>query len=199
MTPTEYERAVLERFRTLFPSPRFDVRHNIKISGKKSRKRRQADVGVFEFGKSKPFLIVDAKRQRRVVDVGRAGATIALFQDVGRIPTVMIATSGFSVAAKNHLAAEGLEFLIITINEAQGLLWIPALEQEFAVDAEFREISGHFVEAIRKGNIEPFLDSELPYEEWLAVFAVGRAYFPELTDESLKALARDHIEGGLRF
>ena len=51
-----------------------------------------------------------------------------------------------------------------------------------------------------KGNIKTFLDSELPYEEW-PFFAVGRAYFFQIDNKNLKALARekDHIEGGLEF
>ena len=46
-------------------------------------------------------MIVEAKRHNRAIDAGIAGATIALVQDVGAIPTVMVSTSGFSVAAKN--------------------------------------------------------------------------------------------------
>jgi hypothetical protein len=199
VTPTEYEKAVLERFRTLFPPPRFDVKHNIKILGKKSRKRRQIDIGVFKVGESKPFLIAEAKRHRRVIDIGKAGATIALRQDVGNIPTVIVAASRFSIAAANHLAAEEIETLVITLNEAEGLRWIRALEQQFAVDRQFREISGHFVEAIRRGNLKPFLDNALPYEEWLAIIAVGQAFFPKSTCRVLKALARKHPDDGVRF
>jgi hypothetical protein len=118
---------------------------------------------------------------------------------VGNIPTVMVAASRFSIAAANHLAAEEIETLVITLREAQGLRWIPALEQEFAVDVEFREISGHFVEAIRAGNLEPFFYNALPYEEWLAIIAVGQAFFPKSTSKVLKALARKHPDDGVRF
>jgi hypothetical protein len=55
MTPTEYEMAVVERFRTIFQPPNFEVKHNIKILGKKSRKRRQIDIGVFEADNQSPF------------------------------------------------------------------------------------------------------------------------------------------------
>jgi hypothetical protein len=199
MTPTDYEKAVLERFRTLFPPPRFEVRHNIKLPGEKSRKPRQIDGGVFETGKPRPILIFDAKRQSRVVDVGKAGLTIALVQDVGGTPAVMVATSRFSAAATNHLAAEGIEILTITIEEAQGLRWIPLLEAGFLVDRGFREISGHLVEAARNGNAKPFLQTTVPYEEWLAVAALSHSKFPGSVGKVLTVLARDHLDDGVRF
>jgi hypothetical protein len=56
MTPEDYEKAVLQRFRTLCPPPRFVVKHNIRLSGHKTKTPRQVDIGVFETGKSQPFL-----------------------------------------------------------------------------------------------------------------------------------------------
>src|SRR5258707_13461705 len=115
MTPTEYEKAVLERFRTHWPPPRFIVKHDLRLPGRKTKARRQIDISVFETGRSVPLLIGEAKRYRRKVDTVRAGSTIALVQDVGGLPTVMVSTSGFSIAAENHLVAEGIEFLTITL------------------------------------------------------------------------------------
>jgi hypothetical protein len=40
-----------------------------------------------------------------------------------------IATSGFSVAAKNHLEAEEIGHLTIPLKQAQGLRWIPLVEE----------------------------------------------------------------------
>jgi len=199
MTPTEYEKAVLERFRTLFPPSRFRVKHNTRIFGKKSRKSRQIDISVFEGGKSQPFLIAEARRQKRPIDVGKAGTTIALVQDIGNIPTVMVATSGFSVAAEHHLASEGIETLIITLKEAQALRWIPFIEQKFSVDHAFREIAGNLVEALRNRETGAFLDANIPYEEWLTVFGVGLSRFSKAAVTVLEFLAREHLDSGARF
>jgi hypothetical protein len=106
MTPTEYEKAVVERFRTYWPPPRYVVKHDIRLPGKKTNARRQIDISVFEAGQSVPILIAEAKRQGRPVDAVKAGSTIALVQDVGGVPAVMVSTSGFSLAAENHLAVE---------------------------------------------------------------------------------------------
>ena len=112
MTPTDYEKAVLQQIRTDWPPPRFVVRHNIRISGKKSKARRQIDIGVFEAGHSKPFMIV---------------------------------------------------------------------------------------EALRNGDAAPFIDADIPYEEWLAVIAVGRSLFPESSARVLKSLAREHYDDAARY
>jgi hypothetical protein len=199
MTPTQYEKAVLQRFRTEWPPPRFEVKHNIKLLGKKTKVRRQIDISIFEAGDRQPFLIVEAKRYRRAIHVGIAGATIALVQDVGDIPAVMVSTSGFSVAAENHLDAENIRHLTITLRDAQGLRWIPLVEQKFDVDREFRLVSGDLVEALRNGIADPFLDTDIPYEEWLAVVACGQSLFPISTAAVLKRLAREHFDDGVRF
>lgn len=73
MTPEDYEKAVLQRFRTLCPPPRFVVKHNIRLSGHKTKTPRQVDIGVFETGKSQPFRIGEAKRHKRPIDAGIAG------------------------------------------------------------------------------------------------------------------------------
>src|ERR1700726_3777868 len=111
MTPTEYENAVVERFRTYWPTPRYTVKHNIRLPGLKTKAQRQIDISVFEAGEPLPFLIGEAKRHGRPVDAVKAGSTIPLVQDVGVFPAVMVSMSGFSLAAENNLAAEGIEFL----------------------------------------------------------------------------------------
>jgi len=199
MTPTDYERAVLERFRTYWPSPQFVIKHNIRLFGKKTKARRQIDVSVFEAGENKPFLIAEAKRHRRRIDAGRAGSTIALVQDVGEVTAIMVATSGFSVAAENHLAAEGIEYLTLTLKEAQGLRWIPFVEEKFVADRQFRELSGDLVEALRNEDIDPFLDNDLPYDEWVAVVECGLSRFPKSATKILKIVAQRHVDDGVRF
>jgi hypothetical protein len=52
MTPTEYEKAVLEFFRTHWPSPEFEIKHNIRLLGRKTKGRRQIDAGIFGAGQS---------------------------------------------------------------------------------------------------------------------------------------------------
>jgi hypothetical protein len=199
LTATEYEKAVLQRLRTIFWDPQFVVKHNVKLPGKKSRKSRQVDICVFEVGVQAPILTVHTKRHIRPLDLDKVGSTIALVQDIGGLPSVMVASSGFSGAAENHLACEEIETLVITIEEAQGLGWIPEIERRFAADRAFREVSGHLVEAIRTGDVAPFLETDVPYEEWLALIAVGQYRFPEETVTVLKALAREHFDDGMRF
>jgi hypothetical protein len=199
MTPTEYEKAVVERFRTYWPPPRYVVNHNIRLPGKKTKARRQIDISVFEAGQPVPFLIAEVKRHGRPVDAVKAGSTIALVQDVGGLPAVMVSTSGFSLAAENHMAAEGIEFLKITLTEARGLRWIPFIEEKFILDREYRELSGDLVEALRTGNAAPFQESQLPFEEWIAVLVSGQSIFPDRAASILKVLALNHFDDGVRY
>jgi hypothetical protein len=199
MTPEDYEKAVLQRFRILWPQPRFVVKHDIQIMGCKTRVIRQVDIGVFEAGKTQPFLIVEAKRHKRAISAGTAGSTIALVQDVRGLPAVMVSTSGFSRAARSHLDAEGIGHYTITLVEAQRLHWIPMIEEAFDVDQEFKEASAYLVEAFRNGGAIPFFDNEIPYEEWLAVSSVASSLFPKSTGKVLKVLAREHWDDSVRF
>jgi hypothetical protein len=175
------------------------VKHNIRLLGRKTKARRQIDISVFEAGQLVPILIAEAKRHGRRIDAVKAGSTIALVQDVGGLPAVMVSTSGFSLAAENHLAAEGIEFLKITLREARGLRWIPFIEEKFILDRAYRELSGHLVEAVRNGNAAPFLETELPFEEWMAVLVSGQSIFPDSCASILKTLARDHFDDGVRY
>jgi hypothetical protein len=199
MTPTEYEEAVLEHFRADWPPPKFVVKHNIRLLGRKSNVQRQIDVSIFEKGKRKPLLIVEVKMHRRRIDLTSAGATIALVQDVGGAPAIMVSTSGFSVAAKSHLASEGIASFIITLKDAHALRWIPLIEKKFSVDRKSKKVSGHLVEALRMGDVSPFLGSAVPYEEWRAVVACGLERFPKSTVAILKAMACIHSYDGVRF
>jgi hypothetical protein len=199
MTPKEYEQAVLERFRIEWPSPYFKVCHNVRLPGAKSKTKRQIDVAIYKTGEAMPFLLIEAKRHGRRIDIGIAGSTIAMVQDIGGISTIMVATSGFSIAAANHLTSEAIGHLTITLTEAESLRWIPALEKRFAVDREFKEVSGDLVEALRNGDLDPFLDEIVPYEEWLAVIETGISIFPETTSKILQAIASDHFKDGYRY
>jgi hypothetical protein len=201
MTPKEYENAVLERFRTLFPPPRFRATPNIYRLGVKSKRKRQIDVCVFEHGRSDPGLIIEAKRHKRRIDLVHAGSTISLVRDVGGgVPAIMVASSDFSRGALNFLTAEGIGHLTITLAEARGLNWVPVIERAFALDNQFREVSGHLVEALRFGRAEALLhETGLPYEEWLAVMNTTIGLFPKAATQVLFELARDHHEHAIRF
>jgi hypothetical protein len=93
-------------------------------------------------------------------------------------PAITVTSSDFSHGALNYLGAEGIDHLTIKLDEARGLNMIPLIERAFALDNAFREVSGHLVEALRRGNAEPFLaDTDLPYEEWLAVMKTALDLF----------------------
>ena len=173
---------------------------NVFRTGEISGIKRQIDVCVFEQPSNRPVLIVEAKRHKRTIDVGIAGGTISLVRDLGGILAIMVTSSDFSHGALNYLGAEGIDHLTIKLDEARGLNIIPLIERAFALDNAFREVSGHLVEALRRGNAEPFLaDTDLPYEEWLAVMKTALDLFPETASLILFKLAGDHYDDSIRF
>lgn len=199
MNPTSYELAVAEYLRLLYPEPEFLVRHDIRMAGKLSGGPRQIDVAVFSPPDPEPIFIAEAKKHRRRIDVGTAGMVISLVRDVGSVPSVLVATTGFSSAAQRYLAHEGIQHLAITISRAECLRWVSDLQARFRGDAEFMEVSGSLVEAIRKKDPTPFLDCDIPYEEWLAVADLGFSRFATNAAEVFSVIAREHYDDGHRF
>lgn len=199
MDPTSYERAIAEYFRLLYPEPEFAVRHNIRVPGKLSGETRQIDVGVFSPPDPRPIFIVEAKRHRRKVNIATAGTVISLVRDVGSVPSALVATAGFSSAAKKYLTHEGIEHLAITIERAECLRWVPDLRARFHGEADFMEVSGSLVEAIRNADPAPFLECNLPYEEWLAIADLGFSKFATGATTVFMSIPREHSDDGHRF
>lgn len=199
LSPRAYEQAVAERFRTIFPRPAFEVRHDIRLPGRASAVRRQVDIAIYEANGSVPILLVEVKRHKRAVDLVTSGATVALIRDIGAAPAVMVSTAGFSRAAKSQLLWEGIKHMTISPTEAKGLRWIPHIEQWFGLDRWFRETTGVLFEAMRVRNMTPFLDTDIPYEEWVATIQSGLDLFPKQAVALLRNLARSHVDDGVRF
>lgn len=199
MKPKQYEKAVAEFVRIDFPAPFYEVILDYRLPARKSQIKRQIDVAVFERGQTSPFLIVEAKRHARPINVGVAGSTVSMVQDVGSVPAIMISTNGFTRAAQNLLAADGIRHLTLSILQATALKWVPALKARFALDREFALVSAEFVEALRIANAQPFEDEVLPYEEWLAIIDTGLCVFPSQTRAILRSIARDHLNDGYRY
>jgi hypothetical protein len=181
MTPTEYERAVMEDFRMDWPSPRFIIKHDIRLIGSKSNSRRQIDISIFETGKAEPLFIIEAKMHKRPVDLIRAGSTIALVQDVGRIPAVMVSTSGFSASAAQHLTSEGIRHFTIALEDANTLSWMPIIKEKFAVKEDFSEIAPYMVKALQSGVAETDAFEHLSYDAFTALMEFGQSYWPKAT------------------
>ncbi len=173
MNPKQYEQALVEYFRIGWPPPQFEVRHNVRLRGAKSRSKRQIDLAVFGSGDPAPLLLVEAKKHRRRIDVGVAGSTIALVTDVDDVPAIMVSTGGFSPAAERYLGTAEIGHLTITLPQARALRWIPVLEEQFAIDRGFKLLSGELVEALRSGDAAAFEDVALPYEDWMTVMYTG--------------------------
>src|SRR3546814_544702 len=73
LSPRAYEHAVAERFRTFFPRPAFEVRHDIRLPGRASAVRWQVDTALYEANGSVPILLVEVTRTTSAVTLMTSG------------------------------------------------------------------------------------------------------------------------------
>lgn len=212
MNSNDYERAVCELFKTIFPEPKYVITHNAKKFGSKSRIQRQIDVHVreiekdepFAIEKDEPFVIAEAKCHRRPINVNQAGSIIAMSQDI-KIPFVAVSSSGFSAGALSHLSAEGIDCMVLNILDAEAFNHVPGIQKYFFLDPEFRLSTGHLAQAIAHGNFESFAlgihdeHTGLPFEEWHAVISYAYDLCRHNTVTALIKLARSAPDDAVRF
>src|SRR3712207_4602472 len=114
--PKEYEMALAEKFRyDDFRPPIFEVMHNIKLRGRYSEILRQIDVAVRRAGEEHPFLIAEAKRHGRQVEIEYIEAFITRLYDIDVKFGIMVASSDFSQPGRRLAAAFGIELAIMPI------------------------------------------------------------------------------------
>ncbi|MGY6645043.1 MAG: hypothetical protein ACXIVD_07460 [Salinarimonas sp.] len=200
MKSTEYETGVAEWLRVHFPPPEFHIEHDVWLGGSLSGCDRQIDVAVWDVAGNLQF-VVEAKMHRRKIALDTAGEALSIIQDVRMHGSggIVVASAGFSVAAARLLAGLGINSVQVTIGCARAANWIPELQKIFPIDAEFKIASGELMEALRSHGIEIFLDKDLPFEEWLAVLAIGRRKYPYETVSALREIAKRHSDSGHRF
>ena len=161
---------------------------------------RQIDTGIVNRETGDLHLIIEAKRYSRKVSVDTAGAFVSLRNDVAQVPGLMVTTLGFSNAAKNLLRENEIDCLVVTVCRAQSLRWLERIRKLFPLDRTFAVICGEFFEAMRKGYTLPWLDeSEIGYEEWLAVTRACMEQYPRQAVKVLRHVARLHTDPGHRW
>ena len=137
-----YERGLLERLRYEFPRPAFRVCGTIdeqqhRVMGRLSLSRRQLDVAVYRGGQERPFLIADAKRHARVLDVTDIESLIGLMDDVGASIGALVAPKGFSSAAARRAKSTSVRVVIMSVDEALTYRWYNVASEVYPYDWVF--------------------------------------------------------------
>ena len=112
-------------------APDAEVLHDVKLDGRKSKRKRQIDVLVKEkIGQYPIQIIIDCKDHARPVDVKGVEEFYGLFSDVGAQKGVLVSPKGFTKTAKTR--AEELQIDLYSPVDTNPHKWqvsvtIPAL------------------------------------------------------------------------
>jgi len=125
----DYERQIHNWLKHNYPN--FDIRHNVKVVGKKTGVPRQIDIQIkariagFEIS-----IIIDAKFHKKNIDVKDVEEFIGMMSDVGANKGIMITPHNYSTAALNRAQNDDsdIELDILSLDDLkfyQGFIAIP--------------------------------------------------------------------------
>ena len=206
MDPSTYEAAVVELFVRRFRPPQFVVEPSLggrcTRLGQITKGPRQLDVAVFRAGAlATPFLVVDAKRRSRPVDVNGVGAFLSLLDDVGAEFGAIVAVRGFSKKAV-AIARQRVNVHVLTLEEAERLDWLRIGRQIYPRDWAFHAAIGESLRLIETNaeheRVSEGLD-QVPFEEWDALIAEAMANHRDEAEVFLNWIAWSHHNDGWRY
>jgi hypothetical protein len=200
--PKEYEKALTEKLRYEFCPPLFEVVHNIRLKGRYSEILRQIDVAVRRAGEEHPFVIAEAKRHSRKVEIEYIEAFITRLYDIDIKFGIMAASSDFSAAGRRLAAALGIELLIMPIDEALEMNWRAVARQMFPLDWAFHSKMAAGLYRLQQGEQpQKVIDSleELPYDEWEALVKYALTHHLLEAANLLWCISTHHYDDGWRF
>jgi hypothetical protein len=204
VSPDEYEQALSEKLLYEFPPPIFRVVWDASIPGRYSKVPRQLDVAVYREKRRKPFLVAEAKRWSRRVDVGLIDCFIGKLDDIGGEVKIGVVVSlmGFSRGAERRANASELKLLIMSGDEALEMNWRPIARQIYPWDWAFHPELVAGLLALHRGDEPSRIIDEIeriPFDEWLGFVRYGLANYPLEAVDFLRFVAQNHTDDGWRF
>lgn len=208
MDAKRYERAIVELFFRQYRPPLFRVEPSSGtdhyVMGRHSETRRQLDVAVYRGNDTSPFLMVDAKRRAKNLDVKDIESFISMVEDVGASIGVLVGSSEYSPAARKRVrgSATPIDLRVISIEEAKELDWLRIGRGVFPLDWGFHAELGSAVRLVEmaadpKGVADAL--ENIPYEEWLSFVGYAIANRPSEAERFLKWVAVEHHDDGWRY
>lgn len=207
ITPEEYELAVLEKLRLDFAPVAVRVwgtEHGNKhhVRGRHSLVDRQLDAAAYRLGEERPFLVADAKRHRRKLDVKEVEAFLGMVDDVGAGIGLLVAPRGFTDAAERRAAAASMSVLVMTVEQALTYRWLPVARKVYPYDWVFHERIAHALRLLHE-TAPPFRIADalepVAFEEWDALVSHALTQHRDQACELLLAIARHHHDSSWRF
>ncbi len=108
----DYERQIFHTLHSEYPNS--EVIYDLKIVGRKSKQKRQIDIGIEQLKKGKKILgIAECKYINRKIDVKIVDGLIGKMNDVGALFGIIISAMGHTDSAKNLAEESNIELKII--------------------------------------------------------------------------------------
>ena len=200
--PNEYEIAFSEHLLYQFRPPLFEVVHDIKIKGQYSQSHRQIDVAVRRTGDEKPFLVAEAKRHGRKVEIAYIEAFVTKLQDINAKIGVMVASSDYSEPGRRLAEAFNIELFVMPIETAIEMNWRPIARRIFPMDWAFHpEMAAGFYRLQKGDSSEDVTEAieVLPFEEWEAFVQFALIHHQAEAVHFLWFIANHHHDDGWRY
>ena len=204
ISPGEYEKALYEKLLYEFPRGAFHLVCDDHVVGRYSEAPRQLDVAVYRRDQSHPFLVADAKRRGRAIDVGLVDCFIGTLEDIGPDTKIgaIVSLMGFSEAAQRRAAACEIELLVVSVDEALQMNWRPIARRIYPRDWAFHPELTAGLQSLHRGDSPNRTIQRLeriPFEEWIGFVEYGLANHPAEAGGFLRFVALNHYDDGWRF
>lgn len=207
ISPEEYEAAILELFDRQFLPLGHRVegtRNNKKFKhpGAFSETARQCDAAVFRPGESKPYLIGEAHRYGKPLDVKDVETFLGMMLDLEAKMGVLVCPNGYSDAAKKRARSSDLQCHVVTIEEAHELNLLAEARTIYPWDWAFHDELAQAIRSLRKDEGSEIFAEALegvPYEEWTNLVQYALSRHPQEARKVLLEIARNHQGDGWRF
>jgi hypothetical protein len=122
-------------------APKADVRHDVMLDGRYSKRKRQVDVLVSEkIGQYDPRIVIDCKDYKSPVDVKGVEEFYGLLDDVGAQKGVLVCPKGFTRTAKTR--AEGYQIDLYSPFDTEAHNW--TVKATIPATCDFRNVQMSF-------------------------------------------------------
>lgn len=115
---SKYEQEVFDSFKAHFPKA--DIKRNVRINGRYSKRSRQIDILIVEQTPAGPSrIVVDAKLYNRKLDVKAVDEFAGFVDDIGADRGLLITNKGYTKSAfrRAHYSPRDLELDVLDFSE----------------------------------------------------------------------------------
>jgi hypothetical protein len=207
ISPATYEFALLQHLRHEFERRGFKVcgtengkKHFVK--GRFSLTDRQLDVAVYCPGEAMPFLVADAKRHGRKIDVKKIESFIGMLDDVNASIGILVAPLGFTKPAIRRAEAANITVETMSPTEALEFKWLPFARSIYPWDwifhLELAKALKHLKERAEPQVIIDALDG-VAFEEWENFVKYALIHHNEEAVQMLETIVFHHFDIGWRY